>query len=52
MKRAERRGKKIITFFAVAGIAAGSMAYLAGGDDDYKNHVDSENSVTGGAEKQ
>ena len=27
------------------------MAYLAGGDDDYKNHVDSENSVTGGAEK-
>ena len=30
---------------------AGSMAYLAGGDDDYKNHVDSENSVTGGAEK-
>ena len=30
---------------------AGSMAYLAGGDSDYANHVDSERSVTGGAEK-
>lgn len=30
---------------------AGSMAYLAGGDSDYANHVDSENSVTGGTEK-
>lgn len=27
------------------------MAYLAGGDSDYANHVDSERSVTGGAEK-
>ena len=27
MKRAERRGKKIIAFFAVAGIAAGSGDY-------------------------
>ena len=31
--------------------AAGSMAYLAGGGSDYANHVDSENSVLGGAEK-
>lgn len=31
--------------------AAGSMAYLAGGDSDYANHVDRERSVTGGSQK-
>lgn len=31
--------------------AAGSMAYLAGGDSDYANHVDRERSVTGGSKK-